>query len=118
MNRELDPLGELLMLKLRDVSLELCEGLLEGRFESPGHRAMQRDLGTLPPEARQLLLQFVTYCVDGGLNDFLASVDRESRRMGAVQISVDGMLATDRTDSLHKELHGEDGWKKRFSKYK
>ena len=47
MNEKKDIFGKLVMEKLRDISIELCEGLLEARYDSPGHKEIQREIESI-----------------------------------------------------------------------
>ncbi|MEL7538141.1 MAG: hypothetical protein AAFZ58_01875 [Pseudomonadota bacterium] len=105
MNTEL--LGRLLTHHLRDVSLEMCDGILAGRFESPGHREHQAKLANLSAADRQRIFELVTYCVDGGINDFLHACHRESDLLRQGDESVN-------PGSLY---WGERGWLNRYSKF-
>jgi hypothetical protein len=109
MNANADQIGRLLMSNLRDVSLELSDGLCNSRFSSPGHKAMQRQINEFTPEQKEILRAFVAYCVDGGINDFLASLDKESD----IGFSVRGEVL----HSLRDRLFGTDGWRARYSTY-
>jgi hypothetical protein len=109
MNAKPDKIGRLLMTKLRDVSLELSDGLCEARFSSPGHEVMQRRISEFTPEQKEILKAFVAYCVDGGINDFLDTLDKESE----VGFSVRGEALR----PLRDKIYGPDGWRARYSKY-
>jgi hypothetical protein len=58
-NPDLDRIGRLLVNKQRDVALEACEGICEGRFSAPGHKAMQRRLSEITPEQKETIKAFV-----------------------------------------------------------
>jgi len=117
MSDNLDILGKLLMGKLRDVSIELCEGLTESRYESPGHKEIQKEIENFSPEQKQALIKCVTYCIDGGINDFLFNLDKASRNSKELSISLKGEDVSGLTEGLHRELYGAQGWQQRFSRY-
>lgn len=117
MNEKMDPFGKLVMEKLRDISIELCEGLLDARYDSPGHKEMQREIESFSPKQKEVFLKCITYCIDGGINDFLANLDKASRKTKDINISVKNENILHLTESLNHELYGENGWQKRFSKY-
>ena len=117
MSEELDIFGRLVMEKLRDVSIELCEGLVESRFVSPGHKEIQNDIESLSSEQKETLIRCVTYCIDGGINDFLFNLEKESSKAKEIEVSVRGKSIVELTDGLSKALYGEAGWQKRLSKY-
>lgn len=117
MSKELDYLGDFMMKRFRDVALECAEGLCEGRFDSPGHKRFQDELDGLPPQTKKLLQESLAYCLDGAMNDFLFHLDDECRKKGRIRLLVDGVEATDATEGLHRELHGDEGWKSRFSTF-
>jgi hypothetical protein len=112
-----DIFGKLLMEKLRDVSIELCEGLTESKYDSPGHREIQKQLESFTTEQKEVFKNCVTYCIDGGINDFLYNIDKESRKSKDLILSIKGKNITESSSQLSHEVHGENGWKKQFSKY-
>tara|TARA_R110001583_G_scaffold174008_1_gene328195 strand:- start:340 stop:597 length:258 start_codon:yes stop_codon:yes gene_type:complete len=79
MSDKMDVLGKLVMEKLRDVSIELCEGLAQSRFDSPGHGDVQKEIESFSPEQKEVLLECITYCIDGGINDFLFNLKNWGR---------------------------------------
>src|SRR6478736_5929215 len=117
MNKDLDYLGEFLMKHLRDVALECAEGLCEGRFDSPGHRRFQEELEPLPAQTKKLIQESLAYCLDGAINDFLFHLDAEGRGKKRLRLLVDGVESSELTKGLHRELHGGEGWKRRFSNF-
>ncbi len=117
MNDKVDVLGKLVMEKLRDISIELCEGMTESRYDSPGHKEIQNEIESFTPEQKEILIKCVSYCIDGGINDFLFNLDKESRKSKKLSISVNGKNISELTDGLNRELYGESGWQKRLSKY-
>ena len=116
MNTEIDIFGEFLMENLRDVAIALCNGLADSKFDSPGHREIQSELQSLTPSQKEAFKKAVTYCVDGGINDFLYRLDKESRTTKRLDIQVNGRSTSELCDGLSKQLHGATGWKARFSK--
>jgi RNA binding exosome subunit len=117
MSNDLDVFGKFIMENLRDVSIKLCNGLIESKYESPGHKEIQKKLNSFTSEDKKVLMELITYCVDGGINDFLYRLDKQSREKGALKLLVNGKEAKDLTESLSKELHGKNGWQKRFSEF-
>ena len=117
MSKELDYLGDFLMKHFRDVALECAEGLCEGRFDSPGHRRFQEELEPLPPQTKKLIQESLAYCLDGAMNDFLFHLDAEGRKGDRIEVLVDGVEVTELTEGLHRDLHGDEGWQNRFSKF-
>ncbi|MDA0118053.1 hypothetical protein [Vibrio sp. T11.5] len=113
----MDEFGKLLIEKLRDVSIELCEGLTESRYESPGHKEIQNEIEAWSPEQKALLVKTVTYCIDGGINDFLFNLDKAIRKSENIALSVGGQNITTSSESLVCKLYGDGGWQKKFSKY-
>lgn len=113
----MDEFGKLLMEKLRDVSIELCEGLTESRYESPGHKEIQKELEGFTPEQKEILIKCVTYCIDGGINDYLFNLDKELRKSDSLALMVKGESVINKTEGLSRELYGEDGWQQRYSAY-
>ncbi len=117
MSKNMDKLGKLVMEKLRDVSIELCQGLTESRFESPGHKEIQKEIEALSPQQKEILIECVAYCVDGGINDFLFNLDKISRNSGEISLIVNGENIIKLTENLAHELYGKEGWQQRFSAY-
>ena len=115
--KPLDKFGELIMHALRDTSIELCKGLTEANFTAPNHQAMQRQIAHMSDAEKDLLVKCVTYCIDGGINDFLYDLDKACREATKIQLSVDDQNIAEQTDALHREVHGPEGWKTRFSEY-
>ena len=117
MKNEADVFGKLVMEKLRDVSIELSEGIVESRYESPGHKEIQNEIQSLSPKQKEIFLKCVIYCVDGGINDFVFNLDKELRQSGGIDVLIDSKNLKDLSPSLSQELYGEAGWQKRHSKY-
>jgi len=117
MSDKIDILGKLIMEKLRDVSIELCEGLTESRYDSPGHKEVQKEIEAFSPEQKETLIKCITYCIDGGINDFLFNLDKASRKSKELSISLKGEDISGLTEGLHRELYGARGWQQRLSKY-
>lgn len=117
MNKKIDYFGEFIIKHFRDVALECVEGLCEEKFDSPGHRAYQKEIASLSDNEKRILKETLAYCIDGGLNDFLFHLDKEGRLKKRIRVIIDGLESTDLSEGLHKELHGKNGWKNRFSKF-
>ncbi|RRC97700.1 hypothetical protein EHS89_16090 [Amphritea balenae] len=117
MKNEADVFGKLVMEKLRDVSIELSEGIVESRYESPGHKEIQNEIQSLSTKQKEIFLKCVIYCVDGGINDFVFNLDKELRQSGGIDMLIDSKNLKDLSPSLSQELYGEGGWQKRHSKY-
>lgn len=113
----MDKFGKLVMEKLRDVSIDLCQGLTESRFESPGHEEIQKEIEALSHQQKETLIKCVAYCIDGGINDFLFNLDKASRNSGEISITVNGESIIKLTENLTHELYGKEGWQQRFSAY-
>lgn len=101
-----DTFGKLVASGLRDVSIAMCEGILEGRFDSPGHREYQTLFAGLTDEAKRDVQRLVAYCIDGGINDFLHALQRETDVLPSKAVSNPTNL-----------YFGSGGWVERFSKY-
>ena len=86
MSNEIDILGKLLMSEFRDTAIKCCEGLIEGKFDSPGHREIQSTLASITQEQKELIRKCIVYCVDGGLNDFLFHLDEAIRTKNGISI--------------------------------
>ena len=117
MSNNIDILGKFIMENLRDVSIELCNGLLESKYESPGHKDIQEKLSRFTSEEKEVLKELITYCIDGGINDFLYRLDSESRNKGTLKVLINGSETNELTEGLSKELYGENGWKQKFSQF-
>jgi len=115
MSEKADIIGQFVMQNLRDVALDLCDGLCEERFSSPGHKELQIELRQLTEVQKKLVRKCVAYCVDGALNDFIYRLEdvKSTTPISLTVVSREGIS----TDRLHRKLHGRDGWKERFSKF-
>jgi len=102
------------MEALRDTAFEMCDGILEGRFGSPGHREFQVLMSDVPDEHHEAIRKLVRYCVDGGINDFMACLEKDGPQIPAL---AETGLVGGGDEGLLSRLHGPDGWKARFSKF-
>jgi hypothetical protein len=109
--------GKLLIEKLRDVSIESCHGLLEGKYSSPSHKSIQKELEGFSDEQKKVILNLVKYCVDGGMNDFLYNLDEKIRKDNSITIIENGYNIIEDSPGLNRELHGDKGWILKFSKF-
>lgn len=117
MSKEINYLGDFIMKHFRDVALDCAEGLCEGRFDSPGHRRFQEEIAVLSDSEKKLIQQTLAYCIDGGLNDFLFHLDKETRTKKRIQVLLDGVSCSELSEGLHRELHGPEGWIASYSKH-
>lgn len=117
MAKALDAFGEFVVAKLRDAAIDHADGLLAGRWEAPGLRALQADLRRLTPEQRVLVRRCVVAAVDSGLHDLLFALQEEHDAGGRVSVVVDGEAVAAESDGLHGEPYGGEGWFARFSKH-
>src|SRR5262245_8334240 len=109
--------GRFVVTKLRDPAIDFADGLLAGRWRSPGTRALQSALARLSPEQRALVRRVVVASVDCGLHDFLFALGESHDFERGIAVVVDGQNVAALSDGLQGEPYSDEGWFARFSKH-
>lgn len=112
----LDKFGRFVMDKLRDKAFGYFEGLVAGLWKSEDAALLQEELARCDPAQVELVRRCVRFAVDSSIHDFLFALQGAGER-GDVVVIVEGENVALKSDGLHGELFGEDGWQARFSKF-
>lgn len=113
----LDPLGEVLMRRVRDEAILDWDMIIDGRMKSPRAQHLRAVLSQFSPEELAIVSSLVPRIVDTTLHHLLWALDQEASLRLAVKTGA-GELPDVRavSDGLPGELYTEDGWIARFSK--
>lgn len=116
-NDLLDKFGAFVVRNLRDEMLDDLEMFLAGKWKATVDQELQSKLKTLSEADRQMIRDLVEHLSTDGMHQLLYALQREIDSNGPIRVLVDGGEVASRTDCLHGELFGDDGWIVRFSKY-
>jgi hypothetical protein len=116
-NQELEEFAKLVMERVRDVTIDDWNALIEGRIRGPSGTIVQNAISDYSEAQKQLLAErIVPEIVDYTLHHFFRFIDGfESVTVHSVDSSEPSGELIDRDDALANRLYGEDGWIARFS---
>ena len=117
MSAPLDIFGRLVMEKLRDKAFRDADLKLQGHWKAPSLLKLQSELAKLSDEQRDLARRLVRSVVDSAIHDFLFALQELNDFDQSVQVLVRGENAAAKSDGLHGEPFGDQGWQARFSQY-
>lgn len=117
MNDPLDKFGSFIVKNLRDKALNDLEMLLRGAWKSPATQDMQRRLGFLTDEQRQLIREVADRIITTGMHDFLFALQEASDANQGIEIRVDGENVASLSDGLHGEIFSDEGWITEYSNF-
>lgn len=115
----LDIVGELLMVRVRDKSIEDWERILDGRMKGQTAEKVRQELAGTGSEVPAAVNRMVPRVVDTVLHHLLWTLEQEQ----AINLSIeaDGTVTPsirEVSDGLSGELYGERGWIVKFSQKK
>ncbi|MFO1485097.1 MAG: hypothetical protein U1F71_17185 [Verrucomicrobiaceae bacterium] len=117
MSDPLSKFGSFIVKNLRDQALDDLEMLLRGAWKSPATQDMQRRLGSLTDEQRQLFREVADRIITTGMHDFLFALQEASDANQGFEVQVDGSNIASLSDGLHGEIFSEEGWIAKHSKF-
>ena len=113
----LDKFGQFMVAKLRDRAIEKYLLTQDGYWLSPGLQSIQKGLGKLSSEQRQLVLEVVVDVLDTALHDVLFAFQEAHDCDDGIAVMVDGINVAAVSDGMNGELYSDEGWLARFSRY-
>jgi hypothetical protein len=117
MNDPLDKFGAFIVKNLRDQALDDLEMLLRGAWKSPITQDMQRRLGLLTNDQKQLVREVADRIITTGMHDFLFALQEASDADQGLEVQVDGSNIASLSDGLHGEIFSDEGWIAKHSKF-
>ena len=117
-NNTLNKFGAFLVENLRDKGIYFAEGLLTKHWKAPELLKIQNELQSFSESQREITRQVVMKAIDHAIHGFLFAISEQADFDDEIQIIVDKQNITELSDGLHGEPYGEEGWNKKFSKYK
>lgn len=113
----LDKFGQFMVAKLRDRAIEKYLLTQDGYWLSPGLQSLQKRIGKLSPDQRQLVLEVVVDVLDTALHDVLFAFQEAHDCEDGIAVIVDGVNVAAVSDGLQGEPYSDEGWLARFSRY-
>jgi hypothetical protein len=117
MKDPLDKFGSFIVKNLRDQALDDLEMLLRGAWKSSATQDMQRRLGLLTDDQKQLFREVANRVITTGMHEFLFALQEMSDANKGVEVQVDGSNIASLSDGLHGEIFSEEGWIAKYSKF-
>jgi hypothetical protein len=117
MPEPLDTLGRFVMEKLRDKAFDTADLTLKGHWKSPQLATLQADLAKLSEPQRDVARRLVRSVVDSAIHDFLFALQEVNDFDQSVQLLARGENTAAKSDGLHGEPFGDDGWQAKFSRH-
>lgn len=112
----LDIVGEFLMLRVRDKSIEDWEKILDGRMKGQMAEKVRQEFSDSGSEVPDVVKHMVPRIVDTVLHHLLWTLEQEQTIN--LSIEADGTITPsirEVSDGLSGELYGERGWIVKFS---
>jgi len=111
----LDRFGQFIIQRLYDPSIEYCDGLLAGHWNSPESQPLQAELATLTDAQRELVRKCVVASLTSGLHSMLFGLSQLWEDDDEFSVMVDGMDVASLSDGLEGEPYSDAGWIAKFS---
>ncbi|SMC87891.1 hypothetical protein [Cellulophaga tyrosinoxydans] len=118
MNEPLDKFGQFIIENLRDKQIDNFKGLLEGKWRAKNVKELQNNLSKFNRDEKKVIADLVEDILTNTLHDFLFAIQENNDLAIGLKIMMDNENVAELSDGLHMEIFDEDGWVKRFSKYK
>jgi hypothetical protein len=115
----LDEFGRLLISFVRDNVLDINDLIISGHMGGKENRDLYEKIKHLDEDNQELVRQFSKQAIDGTIHYFLWMIEQyeDYDLVKYSQESSQPISLRDISDGLCGELHTEDGWIERFSKY-
>lgn len=113
----LDVVGELLMVRIRDKSIENWERILDGRMLGETAETVRQELSETSAGISEKVKRIIPHVVDTVIHNFLWALEQE--KAVGLWIEADGQVTPsirEVSDGLTGELYGERGWIAKFSR--
>ena len=117
MSEHLDKFGAFVVGNIRDRMHHELKTLMNGSAKSPDAQVLQEKLSNFSESERETIGLLGERIISSGLHDFLFSLQEEADSSGVISVVVDGVDVAKKSDGLHGELFGDDGWIARFSAF-
>lgn len=111
---ELDKFGENYILEVRDYSLSLLESILNNEMKAPRIKLLQNEINTFSDKEKRIIEKLVATLIDNTLHNMLLLFEEHPE----IEIKYNNVNLVNSSDGLCGELYTDDGWIKKYSKYK
>ncbi|QLE02003.1 hypothetical protein HX109_10720 [Galbibacter sp. BG1] len=118
MKESLDKFGQLIVKNMRDKQLDHLYGLLEGKWRAKETKSLQGKLSNFNEDERKTLLLLVDNILTHTMHDLLFVIQSNNDMGDGLKVLMDGENVAEISDGLQGEIFGDEGWIKKFSKYK
>jgi hypothetical protein len=116
MEKKLDLFGNLFIKSVRDNSLFVLEGVIDGHMKSSIDKEMHEQISKMSNNDILLLKEMAYRMVDLCLHNTLYMLEEnQSWRLSSEEEGISNIA--DLSDGLSGELYTEDGWIRRYSQY-
>ncbi|MDA3613484.1 hypothetical protein [Polluticaenibacter yanchengensis] len=116
MEDRLSEFGEIFIKSVRDNTLFVIEGIINGHMKSDIDKKMYKDIKELPLESIELLRVFVYKAVDLSMHNMLFMFESNNDWvLFNENMDVDNIVEL--SDGFAGELYTSEGWISRFSDY-
>ncbi len=113
----LNEFGKILIHEVRDTVYRHFLKVIEGEMKSPSSIKIQKNLSDISPEQLELVKDTIRSTLDSSLHYFLWMIEQEDN-FDLVAIKDNNSVSLrEISDGLSGELHGENGWVAKYSKY-
>lgn len=114
---ELEVFGRLIIEKVRDVTIQDWDSLVDGKSKGVTAKAVNEKLASFTQEELQIIKWIIPKIVDTTMHNFLCMI--ESSKKFDIKVNTENGVVErlqDESDGLYGELYTKDGWIMKFSK--
>jgi 2-hydroxy-3-keto-5-methylthiopentenyl-1-phosphate phosphatase len=114
----LDEFGEKLVSEVRDNACDFVQNIISGKMRDKTSAKQFKEYRSMDEQSAKVLQHFLLIAVDACLVQFLYFID--SNEIDVIVTSDNDLRVEIRSlsDGLVGEVHNEDGWFARFSRFK
>jgi len=114
---ELEVFGRLMIEKVRDVTIQDWDSLVDRKSKGVTAKAVNEKLASFTQEELQIIKWIIPKIVDTTMHNFLCMI--ESSKKFDIKVNTENGVVErlqDESDGLYGELYTKDGWIMKFSK--
>jgi hypothetical protein len=114
----LNGFGEHLINNVRDETIECMEMILSGKMESEEAQLLYKKTNELSNETKNIIKEIIVNTIDRNIVRLLRLFEQSEKYIIAYDNGDKEININEISDGLSGELYGENGWIKKYSKYK